>query len=212
MVLAVVPCIWPDKFQATATGITLSPVQASRARERAGELNLSQTLNFQVADALSLPFEDDSFDLVWTLESGEHMPDKEQFLAECYRVLQPGGTFLMATWCHRPTNSLAGELTTTEKQHLEKIYQVYCLPYVIALDKYEAIAAQCGYQDIHVDDWSTAVAPFWNVVIDSAISPTAIIGLLRSGLKTINAALSLNLMKQGYEKDLIRFGVMAATK
>ena len=201
-----------DKFEATATGITLSPLQASRARERAGELGLSQTASFQVADALSLPFEDNAFDLVWTLESGEHMPDKQQFLAECYRVLQPGGTFLMATWCHRPTHSLAGELTIAEKQHLEKIYQVYCLPYVIALDEYEAIAAQCGYQDIHVDDWSTAVAPFWTVVIDSTISPTAIIGLLRSGLKTINAALSLNLMKQGYEKDLIRFGVMAATK
>jgi len=30
-----------------------------------------------VADALNLPFADNSFDLVWSLESGEHMPGKE---------------------------------------------------------------------------------------------------------------------------------------
>ena len=36
----------------------------------------------QVADALNMPFEDSSFDLVWSLESGEHMPDKTKFVQE----------------------------------------------------------------------------------------------------------------------------------
>jgi hypothetical protein len=31
----------------------------------------------QVADALDQPFKDSQFDLVWSLESGEHMPDKQ---------------------------------------------------------------------------------------------------------------------------------------
>lgn len=31
----------------------------------------------QVADALAQPFSDNSFDLVWSMESGEHMPDKK---------------------------------------------------------------------------------------------------------------------------------------
>jgi tocopherol O-methyltransferase len=30
-----------------------------------------------VADALQQPFPDGSFDLVWSMESGEHMPDKQ---------------------------------------------------------------------------------------------------------------------------------------
>ena len=33
---------------------------------------------FQVADALNQPFPDGHFDLVWAMESGEHMPDKEK--------------------------------------------------------------------------------------------------------------------------------------
>ena len=31
----------------------------------------------QVGDALNQPFPDSSFDLVWSMESGEHMPDKK---------------------------------------------------------------------------------------------------------------------------------------
>lgn len=35
-------------------------------------------VTFQVADALEQPFPDGQFDLVWSMESGEHMPDKEK--------------------------------------------------------------------------------------------------------------------------------------
>lgn len=201
-----------EKYGAIATGITLSPVQAIRARERAQAARLSQQVQFRVANALDTGFEDNSFDWVWSLESGEHMPDKKQFLRECYRVLQPGGKLVMATWCHRPTNSLGGKLTADERQHLEDIYRVYCLPYVISLPEYEQIARSCGFGNLRSDDWSIAVAPFWNIVIDSALEPAAVFGLLQSGWTTIQGALSLGLMSRGYARGLIRFGVLYAEK
>ncbi|MCU0523869.1 MAG: methyltransferase domain-containing protein [Elainella sp. Prado103] len=198
-----------DKFAASVQGITLSPVQSKRATERSITAGLSDRAHFQVADALQMPFADASFDLVWSLESGEHMPDKRQFLAECWRVLKPGGTVLMATWCHRP---VPPALTADEQQHLAKIYRVYCLPFVISLPEYETIAQTVGWQNLRSTDWSDAVAPFWNVVIDSALTPTAIIGLLRSGWSTIQAALSLGLMSRGYQRGLVKFGVLSGTK
>ncbi|MEL6494058.1 MAG: methyltransferase domain-containing protein [Cyanobacteria bacterium J06623_7] len=201
-----------EKFGSQATGITLSPVQASRAKERASAVGLGDLLNFEVANALDMPFDDNSFDLVWSLESGEHMPDKAKFLAECYRVLKPGGKMIFATWCHRETSSLAGELTPSEVAHLKEIYRVYCLPYVISLSEYRQIAMECGFQDLRSDDWSVAVAPFWDVVIDSAIAPQAIIGLVRAGWQTIQGALSLSLMSRGYERGLVRFGLICASK
>jgi len=199
-----------EKFGASATGITLSPVQANRATERAQAAQLPA--QFQVADALNMPFADDQFDLVWSLESGEHMPDKTAFLKECWRVLRPGGTLVMATWCHRPTAPPAGDLTAAERQQLAKIYEVYCLPYVISLPEYRAIAQSLGFQHLRTADWSAAVAPFWDVVIGSAITPASVVGLLRSGWTTIQAALSLGLMQQGYRSGLIRFGLLTATK
>lgn len=201
-----------QKFGAKATGISLSPVQVSRATARAKLAGLEERVQFQVANALEMPFADHSFDLVWSLESGEHMPDKTKFLQECYRVLQPGGKLILATWCHRETNSLAGELTPDEIKHLQEIYRVYCLPYVISLSEYRAIALECGFQNLRADDWSMAVAPFWDVVIDSAFTPQVIVGLIKAGWQTIEAALSLNLMSQGYNRGLIRFGLICATK
>ena len=198
------------KFNAQATGITLSPVQAARAKERAQDAGLSGRTQFQVADAQAMPFPDDSFDLVWSLESGEHMPDKTKFLQECYRVLKPGGKLILVTWCHRPTQN--APLTADEQKHLQDIYRVYCLPYVISLPEYEAIARQLPLNHLRTADWSTAVAPFWNIVIDSAFTPQAIFGLLTSGWTTIQGALSLGLMRDGYQRGLIRFGLLSGNK
>jgi tocopherol O-methyltransferase len=198
------------KFNAKATGITLSPVQARRAKERAMDAGLSGRTQFQVANAQAMPFADDSFDLVWSLESGEHMPDKTKFLQECYRVLKPGGRLILVTWCHRTTND--SPLTTDEQKHLQNIYRVYCLPYVISLAEYEAIARQLPLNHLRTADWSTAVAPFWNIVIDSALTPQGIFGLLTSGWTTIQGALSLGLMRDGYQRGLIRFGLLCGNK
>ena len=200
-----------EKFGARVTGITLSPVQANRAKERAKAAGLQAKTDFQVANALNMPFADNSFDLVWSLESGEHMPDKAQFLQECYRVLKPDGKLILATWCHRPTTAKT-PLTRQEEKHLQDIYRVYCLPYVISLPNYTEIVEQCGFKDLRVDDWSTAVAPFWDETIASAITPQAVIGLFKAGWKTIEAAMSLRLMSEGYRSGLIRFGLIAATK
>jgi tocopherol O-methyltransferase len=199
-----------EKFHARATGITLSPVQAARATERAQEANLSSNTQFLVADAQAMPFADNSFDLVWSLESGEHMPDKTKFLQECYRVLQPGGKLIVVTWCHRPTDT--SPLTDDEQKHLQEIYRVYCLPYVLSLPEYVAIGHQLPLQNLRTADWSAAVAPFWNVVIDSVFTPQAIWGLLSSGWTTIQGALSLGLMHRGYERGLIRFGLLCGNK
>ena len=39
--------------------------------------------------------------IAWSMESGEHMPDKKQFVKELFRVTAPGGRIIIVTWCHR---------------------------------------------------------------------------------------------------------------
>ena len=76
-------------------------LQAARGNELAQAQGLGDRVSFQVADALHQPFEDGQFDLVWSMESGEHMPDKAQFVGELTRVCKAGGRIIMVTWCHR---------------------------------------------------------------------------------------------------------------
>lgn len=50
-----------------------------------------------VSDALSLPFFDNSFDLVVTSEMVEHTPNPEEVIFELIRVLKPGGHIVLTT-------------------------------------------------------------------------------------------------------------------
>ena len=212
------------KYDAQAVGITLSPVQARRAGERAAEQGITlqawenfepggdPAVQFQVADALATPFPDNSFDFVWSMESGEHMPDKQRFLSECYRVLKPGGTFLMATWCHRPTDTLAGPLTDGEQQHLDLLYDLYHLPYVISLQDYSKLATEIGFSDIQMADWSRQVEVFWQEVVRSALSLDSVVGIVQAGMETIRGTAAIALMTTGFNRGLIRYGILRGTK
>lgn len=201
-----------DRYQAQVSGVTLSPAQAARATERAALAGLSDRAEFLVADVLQTPFPDEQFDFIWSMESGEHYPDKGQFFQESYRLLKPGGRLLMATWCHRPTNSLAGPLTESEQAHLDWLYRLYHLPYVLSVPDYAHLAQQSGFQQLRTADWSEAVAPFWDDVIGSALNWEAIAGLLQAGWPTIQGAFALGLMRWGFQRGLIRYGLISATK
>jgi SAM-dependent methyltransferase len=50
-----------------------------------------------VLDGQALPFKTGSFDAVISLETVEHLRRPEEFLAECKRVLRPGGLFICST-------------------------------------------------------------------------------------------------------------------
>ncbi|MCL7023847.1 hypothetical protein MKW94_030508 [Papaver nudicaule] len=200
------------KYGADCKGITLSPIQAERAQALANAQGLGDKVSFQVADALEQPFEDGQFDLVWSMESGEHMPDKAKFVNELVRVASPGATIIIVTWCHRDLLPTEKSLKPEEKQLLDKICDAYYLPAWCSTAEYVELLQSLSMQDIKSDDWSEYVAPFWPAVIRSALTWKGLTSLLRTGWKTIKGAFAMPLMIEGFQKDIIKFAVITCRK
>lgn len=200
------------KFGCKAQGITLSPYQAARGNELAKEQGLSDQASFQVADALDQPFEDNSFDLVWSLESGEHMPDKTKFVDELFRVATPGGRILIVTWCHRDLKENETSLTKKEERILARINRAYYLPKWCSIQDYVDLLKAKGATDVKREDWSYIIAPFWKAVIKSSLNLRSVFGLMKSGFSTIRGAYAMLLMLRGFNLGVIKFGLITCTK
>ncbi|CAN8238071.1 unnamed protein product [Cochlearia groenlandica] len=201
-----------SKFGAECIGITLSPFQAKRANDLAAAQSLSDKVSFQVADALEQPFEDGKFDLVWSMESGEHMPDKAKFVKELARVAAPGGRIIIVTWCHRNLSQGEESLQQWEQDLLNKICKTFYLPAWCSISDYVSLLQSLSLQDIKCADWSENVAPFWPAVISTALTWKGIVSLLRSGMKSIKGAFTMPLMIKGYKKGVIKFGIITCQK
>lgn len=62
-----------------------------------------------VADAVNMPFSDNSFDSVVTLDMLEHCKYPHDVFKEMFRVTKPGGYLLAATVFNFPVHSVSGE-------------------------------------------------------------------------------------------------------
>ena len=71
-------------------GIDIGAEQLDGARALARDLGV-KNVTFRQGDIFALPFEDDSFDVVFSQTVLYHIPDPEKALAEIKRVLRPGG-------------------------------------------------------------------------------------------------------------------------
>lgn len=73
-------------------GIDRSDAAVATANRRAADLGLSGRARFDAADATArLPFEDQSFDAVISVDGLVHLPERPKVLAQWARVLKPGG-------------------------------------------------------------------------------------------------------------------------
>ena len=84
--------IYRDLPGAEITCLDYSPDMMSAARARAEHARI-QNVRFVQGDVGALPFEDESFDIVLSLNGFHAFPDKEAAYRETFRVLKSGGTF-----------------------------------------------------------------------------------------------------------------------
>ncbi len=141
-------CFWvAQNMGAKATGITPVQSQISDCKIGAKKLNLEQKVDFVLADYCNMPFEDQTFDVVWACESLCHAEDKSLFYQEAYRVLKPGGRLIIAEYLRsdRPL-SLKGE------KLLHSWLDTWAIPDIDTKDEHVAHAQSAGFDQFEVQD------------------------------------------------------------
>ena len=101
----------------------LSPGMVEAAKANAQRLGFE--IEGQVADAESLPYDDDSFDRVIASEILEHIHEDEQVMAELFRITKPGGLVAVTVprnWPEQVCWKLSDEYHEVEGGHI-RIYK-----------------------------------------------------------------------------------------
>ena len=100
----------PSSVAITATDLV--PGMVTRAERR----GTSRAVTWDVADALKLPYDDASFDVVVCQFGAMFFPAKVDAFAEAARVLRPGGRFELAVWDRIESNEFGATVAGTMPQ------------------------------------------------------------------------------------------------
>ena len=195
----------------SVTGITLSPKQVARATELAEQQGV-RNADFRVMNALAMDFPDNSFDLVWACESGEHMPDKKKYVEEMVRVLKPGGTLVIATWCQRDDR---GEpFSARELTNLNYLYKEWAHPYFISIDAYAELVGSTGKMGgIDTDDWTRQTIASWRHSVWAGVwDPLPVFSKPKVWYKTVRDIVCLERMHRAFDVGLMQYGMIKAVK
>ncbi|WP_170571509.1 class I SAM-dependent methyltransferase [Ruegeria atlantica] len=165
-----------------------------------GKFSEDENVEFSTADAMELPFEDDSFDLMVCQFGVMFFPDKTESYREAARVLKPGGRYVFNVWSPMTENPFSETAHRTVAQFFPDdppgFYKVpfhYGDPEVVRAD---LVAA--GWKDIrhetikltkpivNVEKFATALV-YGNPLIDEirergAVEPDAVVAEILSAL------------------------------
>jgi len=89
----------PASSQLTVTDLNPPMLDIAKAKFNPGEV-----VEFQPADAMALPFDESSFDLIACQFGVMFFPDKVEAFKQARRVLKPGGNFLFNVWSDMEAN------------------------------------------------------------------------------------------------------------
>jgi len=140
------------RWGAKVTGVDLSPDRTAGARRLSAAVGLGGLVRMVRGDAQALPFRQGAFTAVVSQEGLLHVPDKAATLAECRRVLLPGGRLAFSDWVAKP------RLSDGERRRLDEWMAAVTLQ---SIDSYKALLARTGFAMVGAEDLS----PEWSSIL-----------------------------------------------
>lgn len=147
--------IWLAENRA-AEVIGIAPVQSQlvNARKSIKQRGVSDKVHVVRADYANTCFPDQTFDVVWAMESLCHAPCKATVYKEFFRILKPGGRLVIAEYMRnaRPLDSANEEL-------VNEWLTSWAIPDIDTAAEHQAAASNAGFQDIVNRDVTANMEP-----------------------------------------------------
>jgi tocopherol O-methyltransferase len=191
------------KYKASATGITISPVQVEMARKAA---TVAQSdARFLLMDAESLDFSQ-PFDLLWSVESISHYHDRRSFFTNAVKFLKPGGVFALTDWFKK-----AGLSAAQERKFIEPIERGMFID-LETMDDYESHLNASGLQIVQRQDLSRQCAKSWDLALDMIRDKSFWALAAKMGKDFVTNLRAFRAMRAGYTSGNFVYGLFIARK
>jgi tocopherol O-methyltransferase len=192
-----------QKYKASATGITISPVQVEMARKAAVAAQLDARFLLMDAEALDFPL---PFDLLWSVESISHYHDHRILFVKAARFLKPGGTFALTDWFKRADLSAA-----QTRRFIEPIERGMYVE-LETMDDYESHLLASGLQIVHRQDLSRQCAKSWDLGVDMIRDKSFWALAAKMGKHLVTNLKAFQAMRAGYSSGNFVCGLFVARK
>jgi len=138
----------PPGVKIVATDLNEAMIKFAAQKFRSDE-----NIEWKPADALDLPFGDESFDVVVCQFGLMFFPDKQKGVNEAFRVLKPNGQFIFSVWDAIEHVDLAKAAETVIKQFFpENPPDFYDIPFSFHdQDELRSVLSTAGFGEITVD-------------------------------------------------------------
>lgn len=137
-------------------GLDVTWKHIQHGRRRAREAGVEDRLRFHHGTATEIPFPDNCFTHVLSIEAPEHFDTREKFLREAYRVLQPGGVITVSDF-------IPGRLPRNlfERFVGESARRLWQVPRenVYGTDVYGEKLRAIGFKGVEIQEIGAAVIP-----------------------------------------------------
>ncbi len=129
---------------ARVVGTEVQDQLVAGAQESAARLGIDDRIEFISVRPGPLPFENSTFDVVFSKDSIIHVADKDELISEIRRVLKPRGEVAIGDWFggHEP-------LSTEAKAWLEATGLTFALK---PIEDFAALFEEAGFTDIRTED------------------------------------------------------------
>jgi len=203
-------CFLAQQYGARVTGISTSVTGVDHARQRAREKGCSDQVTFLVGDGMNNGLPDASFDRAWVLEASHLMPRKDALLAECARVLRPGGTAVLCDIVLR--RELPQSEVLRRSRDFLHLHYAFGHARLESLDTYRRFAGRAGLKVREALDISAEVFPTleaWRRKLEANCEEVrALIG--DDGVEHFRE--SCNVLPQLWNEQYFGYGLMVAVK